>query len=159
MRQTAVKVFVGEATSKKLAQQVAAEKALDQLIQSGVLPPNINIIKADVTNVETADTPSKQPLPHTTSKNPVMYLNELRSDAKYSLVSESGDASSQMFVMSVELGGQTFQGSARNKKLAKAHAAQCALQALYGISFNLPPGNSLIVLSSDGHSLGLLSPV
>ncbi|XP_064613448.1 double-stranded RNA-specific editase 1-like isoform X3 [Liolophura sinensis] len=63
-------------------------------------------------------------------KSPVMILNELRPGIKYEFVTETGDTHSKMFVMSVTVDGEVFQGSGRNKRVAKARAAQAALRTL-----------------------------
>lgn len=49
-----------------------------------------------------------------------MILNELRPGLKYDFLSESGESHAKSFVMSVVVDGQFFEGSGRNKKLAKA---------------------------------------
>ena len=82
-------------------------------------------------------------------KNPVMILNEIRPGTKYDFVSEAGESHSKNFVMSVTVDGETFEGSGRNKKLAKSRAAQAALQKLFNLHFNAAPGGS--VTPSRGH--------
>nr|2B7V_A Chain A, Double-stranded RNA-specific editase 1 [Rattus norvegicus]2L2K_B Chain B, Adenosine deaminase [Mus musculus] len=66
-------------------------------------------------------------------KNPVMILNELRPGLKYDFLSESGESHAKSFVMSVVVDGQFFEGSGRNKKLAKARAAQSALATVFNL--------------------------
>lgn len=73
-------------------------------------------------------------------KNPVMILNEMRPSLKYEFVSETGESHSKCFVMSVTVDGNTFQGSGRNKKLAKCRAAQMALMTLFNMQFPMAPG-------------------
>ncbi|KAI2660859.1 Double-stranded RNA-specific editase 1 [Labeo rohita] len=75
----------------------------------------------------------------TSGKNPVMILNELRPGLKYEFVSESGESHAKNFVMSVTVDSQTFEGSGRNKKLAKARAAQAALSALFNMQLDQTP--------------------
>lgn len=75
-----------------------------------------------------------------TGKNPVMILNELRPGLKYDFVSETGESHSKCFVMSVTVDNETFQGSGRNKKLAKARAAQAALTKIFNLEFSHAPG-------------------
>ncbi|KAK1876556.1 Double-stranded RNA-specific editase 1 [Dissostichus eleginoides] len=77
-------------------------------------------------------------------KNPVMILNELRPGLKYDFVSESGESHAKNFVMSVTVDGQNFQGSGRNKKLAKARAAQAALSALFNMQLDQAPSRQPI---------------
>ncbi|XP_044280945.1 double-stranded RNA-specific editase B2 [Varanus komodoensis] len=67
-------------------------------------------------------------------KNPVVLLNELRSGLRYVCLSETVEKQHiKSFVMAVRVDGRTFEGSGRNKKLAKGQAAQAALQALFNI--------------------------
>ncbi|KAK5875113.1 hypothetical protein CesoFtcFv8_027636 [Champsocephalus esox] len=80
----------------------------------------------------------------TSGKNPVMILNELRPGLKYDFVSESGESHAKNFVMSVTVDGQNFQGSGRNKKLAKARAAQAALSALFNMQLDQAPSRQPI---------------
>lgn len=77
-------------------------------------------------------------------KNPVMILNELRPGLKYEFVSESGESHAKNFVMSVTVDSQTFEGSGRNKKLAKARAAQAALSALFNMQLDQTPSRQPI---------------
>lgn len=80
----------------------------------------------------------------TSGKNPVMILNELRPGLKYDFVSESGESHAKNFVMSVTVDEQGFQGSGRNKKLAKARAAQAALSALFNMQLDQAPSRQPI---------------
>lgn len=80
----------------------------------------------------------------TSGKNPVMILNELRPGLKYEFVSESGESHAKNFVMSVTVDSQTFEGSGRNKKLAKARAAQAALSALFNMQLDQTPSRQPI---------------
>ena len=86
-------------------------------------------------------------------KNPVMILNELRPGLKYDFVSESGESHAKNFVMSVTVDLQNFQGSGRNKKLAKARAAQAALYALFNMQLDQTPSRQPI--PSEGLQLHL----
>ena len=80
----------------------------------------------------------------TSGKNPVMILNELRPGLKYDFVSESGESHAKNFVMSVTVDAQTFEGSGRNKKLAKARAAQAVLSALFNMQLDQTPSRQPI---------------
>jgi len=82
-------------------------------------------------------------------KNPVMILNEIRPGTKYEFVSETGESHSKNFTMSVTVDGEVFQGSGRNKKLAKARAAQAALQKIFNLEFSASPGTQPVG-PSDG---------
>uniref|UniRef100_A0A8C9FXM7 DRBM domain-containing protein n=1 Tax=Pavo cristatus TaxID=9049 RepID=A0A8C9FXM7_PAVCR len=79
--------------------------------------------------------PASLPYPTASGKNPVMILNELRPGLKYEFLSESGESHAKNFVMAVAVDGQTFEGSGRNKKLAKARAAQSALKNSHSFAF------------------------
>ncbi|XP_043931921.1 double-stranded RNA-specific editase 1 isoform X3 [Protopterus annectens] len=86
-------------------------------------------------------------------KNPVMILNELRPGLKYEFVSESGESHAKNFVMSVNVDGKPFEGSGRNKKLAKARAAQSALSNLFNMQLDQTPSRQPI--PSEGIQLHL----
>ncbi|XP_041371647.1 double-stranded RNA-specific editase 1-like isoform X2 [Gigantopelta aegis] len=76
-----------------------------------------------------------------TGKNPVMILNELRPGLKYEFVSETGESHSKCFTMSVTVDGTKFEGSGRNKKVAKSRAAQAALTKIFNLDFCLSQSN------------------
>uniref|UniRef100_A0A3Q3ABK1 Adenosine deaminase RNA specific B1a n=1 Tax=Kryptolebias marmoratus TaxID=37003 RepID=A0A3Q3ABK1_KRYMA len=88
-------------------------------------------------------TPSSFTSP-TSGKNPVMILNEMRPGLKYMFVSESGESHAKNFVMSVTVDAQNFQGCGRNKRLAKARAAQAALSALFNMQLDQAPSRQPI---------------
>ncbi|XP_016380832.1 double-stranded RNA-specific editase 1-like [Sinocyclocheilus rhinocerous] len=88
--------------------------------------------------------PLPPPSSSASGKNPVMILNELRPGLKYEFVSESGESHAKNFVMSVTVDSQTFEGSGRNKKLAKARAAQAALSALFNMQLDQTPSRQPI---------------
>ncbi|XP_076437399.1 LOW QUALITY PROTEIN: double-stranded RNA-specific editase 1-like [Babylonia areolata] len=73
-------------------------------------------------------------------KNPVMILNEMKPGLKYEFVSETGESHSKCFCMAVEVDGKRFEGSGRNKKIAKSRAAQAALRSVFGLEFTFEPG-------------------
>ncbi|XP_078085092.1 double-stranded RNA-specific editase 1-like isoform X1 [Mustelus asterias] len=93
------------------------------------------------------------PFAMTSGKNPVMILNELRPGLKYEFVSESGESHAKNFIMSVTVDGQAFEGSGRNKKLAKARAAQATLQTLFNMQLDSTPSRQPI--PSEGLQLHL----
>ncbi|XP_059503051.1 double-stranded RNA-specific editase 1-like isoform X9 [Stegostoma tigrinum] len=93
------------------------------------------------------------PFAMTSGKNPVMILNELRPGLKYEFVSESGESHAKNFIMAVTVDGRTFEGSGRNKKLAKARAAQGALQTLFNMQLDSTPSRQPI--PSEGLQLHL----
>lgn len=90
---------------------------------------------ASTTNgVSSAVYPKKSTVPiNPDGKNPVMILNELRPGLKYEFVKEHGDSHAKMFTMKVDVDGEVFEGTARNKRLAKARAAAAALFKIYKI--------------------------
>ncbi|XP_073533748.1 double-stranded RNA-specific editase B2 isoform X1 [Phyllobates terribilis] len=76
----------------------------------------------------------KMASPAESEKNPVVMLNELRPGLRYVCLSETVEKQHMKhFVMAMRVDGRTFEGSGRSKKLAKAQAAQAALQALFNI--------------------------
>ncbi|XP_065100672.1 double-stranded RNA-specific editase 1a isoform X1 [Paramisgurnus dabryanus] len=91
--------------------------------------------------------------PTGSGKNAVMILNELRPGLKYEFVAESGESHAKNFVMSVTVDTQIFQGSGRNKKLAKARAAQAALSGLFNMQLDQTPSRQPI--PRDGLQLHL----
>ncbi|KAM6222376.1 double-stranded RNA-specific editase 1 isoform 2-T2 [Rhynchocyon petersi] len=97
--------------------------------------------------------PLLPPFPPPSGKNPVMILNELRPGLKYDFLSESGESHAKNFVMSVVVDGQFFEGSGRNKKLAKARAAQSALAAIFNLHLDQTPSRQPI--PSEGLQLHL----
>ncbi|XP_029462016.1 double-stranded RNA-specific editase 1 isoform X2 [Rhinatrema bivittatum] len=96
--------------------------------------------------------PTPSPYP-SSGKNPVMILNELRPGLKYEFVSESGESHAKNFIMAVTVDGQTFEGSGRNKKLAKARAAQSTLAALFNMQLDQTPSRQPV--PSEGLQLHL----
>ncbi|XP_078214908.1 double-stranded RNA-specific editase 1 isoform X7 [Callithrix jacchus] len=97
--------------------------------------------------------PVPPPFPPPSGKNPVMILNELRPGLKYDFLSESGESHAKSFVMSVVVDGQFFEGSGRNKKLAKARAAQSALATIFNLRLDQTPSRQPI--PSEGLQLHL----
>ncbi|XP_072851156.1 double-stranded RNA-specific editase 1 isoform X5 [Pogona vitticeps] len=104
-------------------------------------------------NLIQSSLPTPSPYPSTSGKNPVMILNELRPGLKYEFLSESGESHAKNFVMAVSVDGHTFQGSGRNKKLAKARAAQSALASLFNMHLDQTPSHQPI--PSEGLQLHL----
>ncbi|XP_069850923.1 double-stranded RNA-specific editase 1 isoform X2 [Dipodomys merriami] len=97
--------------------------------------------------------PIPPPFPPPSGKNPVMILNELRPGLKYDFLSESGESHAKSFVMSVVVDGQFFEGSGRNKKLAKARAAQSALATIFNMHLDQTPSRQPV--PSEGLQLHL----
>ncbi|XP_045065861.1 double-stranded RNA-specific editase 1 isoform X2 [Coregonus clupeaformis] len=99
--------------------------------------PGANLAQAPLPPPSSFTSPSS-------GKNPVMILNELRPGLKYDFVSESGESHAKNFVMQVSVDSQQFEGSGRNKKLAKARAAQAALSALFNMQLDQTPSRQPI---------------
>uniref|UniRef100_A0A8D0HF33 Adenosine deaminase RNA specific B1 n=1 Tax=Sphenodon punctatus TaxID=8508 RepID=A0A8D0HF33_SPHPU len=97
--------------------------------------------------------PTPSPYASTSGKNPIMILNELRPGLKYEFLSESGESHAKNFVMAVAVDSQMFEGSGRNKKLAKARAAQSALASLFNMQLDQTPSRQPI--PSEGLQLHL----
>uniref|UniRef100_A0A673GVW8 Double-stranded RNA-specific editase 1-like n=1 Tax=Sinocyclocheilus rhinocerous TaxID=307959 RepID=A0A673GVW8_9TELE len=162
-------LFEGSGPTKKKAKLNAAEKAMRSFVQF----PNASeahlamgrtlTVNADFTS-DQADFPDmlfngfetpapSRPLPLPpalttpptgSGKNAVMILNELRPGLKYEFVAESGESHAKNFIMAVTVDTQMFQGSGRNKKLAKARAAQAALSGLFNMQLDQTPSRQPI---------------
>lgn len=74
-------------------------------------------------------------------KNPLTIMGELRPDAVYTLLDETGDPLHPKFLMSVTLDEETYQGSGPSKKLAKGRAARDALLRFYNLEFGASESN------------------
>ncbi|XP_072173490.1 double-stranded RNA-specific editase 1-like [Diadema setosum] len=106
------------------------------------------------------DVASPKPRDLPAGKNPVMILNELKPGLKYVLESESGQSHSKNFVMSLTIDGKEFQGSGRNKKLAKSRAAQAALISLFNMNPVLAPDlQPMTNQETSSHALALADHV
>ncbi|XP_041458711.1 double-stranded RNA-specific editase 1-like [Lytechinus variegatus] len=93
-------------------------------------------------------------------KNPVMILNELKPGQKYEIIEETGQSHSKSFTMSLTIDGKNFQGTGRNKKLAKQRAAQAALIALFDMNPVLAPDLQPITNEeTSSHALALADHV
>ena len=99
---------------------------------------------------ETPLSPTKQPKPGkkeqeenpamklaSQGKNPVMILNELKPGLEYKLDEATGtSASNRQFIVKVELGGESFEGTGPSKKMAKQALAKAVLNKVYKCNFN-----------------------
>ncbi|KAM9294601.1 double-stranded RNA-specific adenosine deaminase [Gastrophryne carolinensis] len=150
------------ANSKKMAKQLAAEAAVQQLLADNVLqaekvtpPPHqpFRVPEQPTTEVQTMDYP---PVPELTAEdlisaqatgvgefikylnaNPVSGLFEYSRAkgfaAEFKMVSQSGPPHDPKFVFQAKVGGRWFPPvTASNKKQAKAEAADAALRVLIG---------------------------
>ncbi|XP_008838650.1 double-stranded RNA-specific editase 1 isoform X1 [Nannospalax galili] len=122
----------------------------DSFSSSGDLSLSASPVPASLTQ---PPLPIPPPFPPPTGKNPVMILNELRPGLKYDFLSESGESHAKSFVMSVVVDGQFFEGSGRNKKLAKARAAQSALATVFNLHLDQTPSRQPVL--SEGLQLHL----
>uniref|UniRef100_A0A8C2GTU4 Adenosine deaminase RNA specific B1a n=1 Tax=Cyprinus carpio TaxID=7962 RepID=A0A8C2GTU4_CYPCA len=154
-------LFEGSGPTKKKAKLNAAERALRSFVQF----PNASeahlamgrtlTVNTDFTS-DQADfpdmlfngfetpAPPEDPFYLSSGKNAVMILNELRPGLKYEFVAESGESHAKNFTMAVTVDTQMFQGSGRNKKLAKARAAQAALSGLFNMQLDQTPSRQPI---------------
>ncbi|CAD5116778.1 DgyrCDS5627 [Dimorphilus gyrociliatus] len=66
----------------------------------------------------------------TKNKNAVQILNELKPNAQFSVLSQTGPVHAPTFVVSFSINGQTFEGKGGNKKIAKLNAAENALKSI-----------------------------
>ena len=109
----------------------------------GKEPMDVQVPQLQSPNGTSAAVSNGKSVKHTEGKHPVVILNELRPNSKYNLVSETGDNSAKTFTISVEVDGENFEGTARNKKMAKARAAQAALTKVLNLNFlwGWGPGN------------------
>merc|ERR1712200_272505 len=69
------------------------------------------------------------------SRHPVMMLHEMKGQLDYEISSE-GDCPNAVYHCTVEVDGQRFTGSFRNKKEAKKLAAANAMSVLYNVTYN-----------------------
>jgi len=72
---------------------------------------------------------------HFVGKNPLTIIVELKLDAQYQLLAETGDQLHPLYAMEVAIDGETFRAAGTNKRLAKARAARNALSKLYSVEF------------------------
>ncbi|XP_008590768.1 PREDICTED: double-stranded RNA-specific editase 1 [Galeopterus variegatus] len=122
----------------------------DSFSSSGDLSLSASPVPANLTQ---PPLPVPPPFPPPSGKNPVMILNELRPGLKYDFLSESGESHAKSFVMSVVVDGRFFEGSGRNKRLAKARAAQSALATIFNLHLDQTPSRQPI--PSEGLQLHL----
>ncbi|OWF40582.1 Double-stranded RNA-specific editase 1 [Mizuhopecten yessoensis] len=88
-------------------------------------------------------------------KNPVMLLNECKKELKYDLVRESAEGVKEQdktYTMSVEVNGETFEGTAKSKRLAKIEAAKEALDKIFNIKVVPESEMPADHVSDNGHS-------
>ncbi|XP_062949619.1 double-stranded RNA-specific editase 1 [Cynocephalus volans] len=144
-------LFNGFETSDKLEPPFyMGSNGDDSFSSSGDLSLSASPVPANLTQPPLAVPP---PFPPPSGKNPVMILNELRPGLKYDFLSESGESHAKSFVMSVVVDGRFFEGSGRNKRLAKARAAQSALATIFNLHLDQTPSRQPI--PSEGLQLHL----
>ncbi|XP_016842197.1 transcription factor SPT20 homolog isoform X2 [Nasonia vitripennis] len=73
--------------------------------------------------------------PNATTIHPVMLLNQMRPGLTYTEVSRVGNPPNTMFTLAVDVDGQQYTGTAKNKKDAKKVAAKAALHALFNLVY------------------------
>ncbi|KAK9758682.1 Double-stranded RNA binding motif [Popillia japonica] len=151
--------YTGCGRTKKIAKCKAAEQALKSFIQ---FPHNCKVLPASCTNNtkldftsdifetsqnNTNNTHIKDTNKNSTSKHAVMLVNELYPQAKYHCT-ETTDVFAT-FKITIEINGQTFQGTGSNKRIAKNAAATSALsKLLYNGQDQLPSFGAAIIRQS-----------
>ncbi|BFZ22672.1 hypothetical protein BsWGS_25711 [Bradybaena similaris] len=138
------KKFVGQAKSKKLASAAAAEVALLELhnVRYDPSAPEIGrkglkrkaeesavMLGKQVGGPEGGQKKKRRIAGPPEPKNALMHLNELKPGTQFKFVSQTGPVHAPVFVMSVEVNGQTFEGRGSSKNHAKLHAAEQALKS------------------------------
>ncbi|XP_014211949.1 uncharacterized protein DDB_G0285291 isoform X2 [Copidosoma floridanum] len=88
-------------------------------------------VKKDITK---PITPKELP-PNPISIHPVMLLNQMKPGLIYTEVNRVGNPPNITFTLGVEIDGQEYTGTAKNKKDAKKFAAKAALHALYSLVY------------------------
>ncbi|KAJ8679557.1 hypothetical protein QAD02_015344 [Eretmocerus hayati] len=73
--------------------------------------------------------------PNALSVHPVMLLNQMRPGLGYTEVSRVGNPPNITFTLACVVDGQSYTGTAKNKKDAKKQAAKNALHALYNLVY------------------------
>lgn len=152
--------FTGRGQTKKKARTAAAEQALAsigvEISTADESPTKASKVgnKIDGHSSDTADENGHSATPAAEGKNPMMILNEIRPGVKYDYISESGDSHAKVFVMSVEVDGETFHGSGRSKRIAKSRAAQAALQKHFNLEFTTTPGIRTCELKKSHNGYG-----
>lgn len=95
--------------------------------------------------------PKKRKVPgHVLPKNALMQLNEMKPGLQYKLLSQTGPVHAPVFVITVEVNGQLFEGSGHTKKKAKMIAAEKALHLLVQSS-NTSEANTTTGQASSVH--------
>jgi len=166
--------YTGEGRTKKLAKLAVAESALKSFIQfadassahkamansdngqavgtTGDRGNGDDKTAESVPESDRSESATPDEAPSTPGKNPVMILNELKPGLKYEFISEVGESHAKVFNLAVEIDGKHFEGSARNKKLAKSRCAQSALTKLFGMDFTRKKG--LAPILKQGSRMG-----
>lgn len=152
--------FTGRGQSKQLAKCAAAQFALDDIGSGDLTTDNIEN-ETTISNQSEGGKKSKESIKEEVQKridkikteaedkNPVMVLNELHPGIEFNLVRENVSVPAQRFTMSVEINGETFEGSGPNKKLAKAAVSRVALSSVYNINYNMNSAASQGILPKE----------
>lgn len=118
------RIFTAIGKSKKEAKCKAAEVALKSLdLKKSTTPCNFVKFNEPKTTIEVIENPIG------VEKNPISELNELMTgQVNYTCLSAYGPPHNPTFEVRVQIDGQGFKGTGKNKKEAKYKAAEVALQ-------------------------------
>jgi len=123
----------GRGITKKAAKLAAAQFALDQLRNSGILQQRIaEKESAKKTSLATSD----KPVPYRNmvcpviAENAVAKLNHVHPGLNYHVIHQNMTPGNTSFTVSVNVQGQDFTGTAKSKKNARLEAAEQVLRAL-----------------------------
>lgn len=126
---------------------------------SSINSSNNNTTSSSPANTETPEQPKPAPVrkkpaitnktytgPQVTDKNPIMLLNEMKSDCVYDLVREDGEPHARTFSYNLVVDKQTFNGTGKNYKPShylKTHknASKYYCSLLSNFDFFLLPTN------------------
>jgi len=104
----------------------------DQFMATPSPVPNLSRMEESSVQSDFVHNPAKMPV-DPTSKHPVMLLNELYPGAPFE--GSLGAVPGNLFNMTVEIEGRSFQGTGRSKKDAKKACAMAALKSLHDIEY------------------------
>ncbi|KAF7995111.1 hypothetical protein HCN44_004583 [Aphidius gifuensis] len=101
-----------------------------------VLMPKNGVLSQQPPKAEVQKQPTVKELPENPDKiHPVMLLNQMRPGITYKELQRTGNSPNILFTLAVDTDGQTFTGTAKNKKEAKKNVAINALKVLYNVVY------------------------
>ncbi|KAF2352347.1 Double-stranded RNA-binding domain [Trinorchestia longiramus] len=149
----------GEGASKKISKKRAAELMLDELRNLPPLPPTspARMKRKIAPKKKCRNLVKEQTTPdYGQNINPISRLIQIQQSKKqrepvYTLIAEKGVPRRREFVMQVEVGDYTAQGTGPNKKLAKRAAAESVLQQM-GFTKPAPQPAKSAIKSTDSEA-------